>query len=171
MTITASLFEEMKGPLCSGPFACLRATQRRFFNPVAKSADRSSDCFRGLHGWPSMRNGPAGEQGRFPGSVLLSSALASKDQGGSPDHASRLFALGSMRTHGQTLLCPSHDRDHPWRESQNRRFRRSPNAQEQSAWLTQRMPALPQVHRRQSRSTLSVSLGVSLRGRGSGASG
>jgi hypothetical protein len=47
--------------------------------------------------------------------ALLSSALASKDQGGSPDHANRLFAPGSIRMGGQ-MLCPSRDRDLPWRE-------------------------------------------------------
>jgi len=63
-----------------------------------------------------MRNGPADEQGRFPRSSSLSSGLASIDQVGSLDHASRLFALGSIRTRGHTLLCPNHDRGHPWRE-------------------------------------------------------
>ena len=57
-----------------------------------------------------MRNGPADEQGRFAESSLLSSALASKDQAGSPDHASRLFALGSIRG-GWQMLCPSRGRD------------------------------------------------------------
>jgi hypothetical protein len=66
--------------------------------------------FCGIHGSASMRNGPADEQGRFPGSSLLSTAPASKDQGGSPDDASRLFVLGSIRTSGQTR-GPTHDHD------------------------------------------------------------
>ena len=57
-----------------------------------------------------MRNGPADEQGRFAESSLLSSALASKDQAGSPDHASRLSALGSIRG-GWQMFCPSRGRD------------------------------------------------------------
>src|SRR6266446_368845 len=110
MTITASLFEETKGPLYGGPlpFACEQCKQR-FFKSSCKSTNQSLDCFLQLHGWASPRNGPADEQGRFPGSSLLSSALASKDQGGSPDDASRLSALGSIRG-GWQMLCPSRGR-------------------------------------------------------------
>src|SRR5436309_3455832 len=87
----------------------LRETQAALFKSSCKSANRNSNCFPRHTRWVSLRNGPADEQGRFPASSLLSSALASKDQGGSPDHASRLFALGSIREVGQ-MLCPSRDR-------------------------------------------------------------
>jgi hypothetical protein len=116
MTITASLFKETKGPLYSGPFppACEKRKQR-FFKSSCKSANRRSDCFPTRVGISEKRPTLAGP---FPRSSLLSSALASKDQGGSPGHASRLFALGSIRMRGQPLLWPSHHRDrgHPWRE-------------------------------------------------------
>ncbi len=132
MTITASLFKETKGPALQRVPACekrthafarftagtrLRETQAALFQiELQISEPKVRIAFR--RGWASLRNGPADEQGRFPGSSLLSSALASKDQGGSPDHASRLFALGSIRTRDHTLLWPSdrRDRGHPWRE-------------------------------------------------------
>src|SRR5437762_11280332 len=101
MTNTASRFKETKGPLCSGPFpfACEKRKQR-FSSPVANQRTEARIVFRGIHAgyhWETAQR----TSRAVPESSLLSSALASKDQGGSPDHASRLFALGSIREVGQ----------------------------------------------------------------------
>src|SRR5258706_9282309 len=112
MTITPSLFRDKRPALQRAFRLRLRATQAALFQNQRTEARL---VFFGLRGWASVRNGRADEQGRFPGSSLLSSALASKDQAGSPGHASRLFALGSIPISGQSLLGPNHHRDrgHP----------------------------------------------------------
>jgi hypothetical protein len=89
MTITASLSKKKKARFTAGPSLACEQRRQRFFKssggPKLGLFPRPSTGGPQIDGRASVRSGPAGEQGRFPGSGLLSSALASKDQEGNPD--------------------------------------------------------------------------------------
>src|SRR5437879_9220037 len=109
MTHTEARFKETKARFAAGLFLSFARNATSTFQVQLQISEPKLELFSAAYTLGITGKRPSGRAGPFPESSLLSSALASKDQGGSPDHASRLFALGSIREVGQ-MLCPSRDR-------------------------------------------------------------